>query len=241
MNTLRKKGFFQRIFCEDDSGQAALMDSMFFTIIVASVCTALFYFVVNYGTGQEKMLTSFYSSDFAMDSLKVVNYINVLRDGTPVKLNSSGVQEYDYLLALIKEDYSQNKRFSLETKTAIANTVHSVLKPFESAADYAFFIMKEGASSSDSSFVALILSTHSPTPDREMIFYSCDPPPAAKNILEKKILQKVGKIDSATGRITLSDAPFVIGLKTWISKDIEAIMSIQQDTDFNCIVLEGIN
>jgi hypothetical protein len=254
-----------------ERAQAALVDSLFFTAIVAAICTALFYFVINYGTASESLLNSFYYSDFAMDSLKVITYINVLRDGTPIILDfadyTGSYPEYDYLLALIKEDYSKNsadKKISVQTKTAIANTVRSVLCPFEDSTDFIFFILKESATQVESRFLVLVLATRQrttdPIPNQEpscvsfedeqgvmqrecfyvkRVFYSCEP--SLSTVLEKKIFPVVGKVDSAFGKITLGESgsltPFVLGLSTWISKDIKAIREIESDTEFNCTEL----
>jgi len=233
----------------NSKGQAALVDSMFFIAIVSAICTGLFYFAINYGLGTEALLVSFYSSDFAMDSLKVITYINVMRDGSPVEANPtspSAYYEYDYLLALVKEDYAKSptKTLSPKTRVAIANTLYSVLKPFDDSIDYAFYIAKQGETAADVKFVALIIATHEKTdptaPQVNRVFYSCDP--SAKNVLEKYVFSSVGKVDSAIGKISLFDSRdsssvYVIGLHTWISKNVEALKRdklIATSSEFGC-------
>ena len=110
----------------NSKGQAALMDSLFFLAIVSAVCTTLFFFTVNYGKQLDSQINSFYSTDFAADTIKVVSYINVLRTGMSV-YDADGLVELDYLLAMMKEDYG-NKRVFLQNKKAIASTFNSVSK-----------------------------------------------------------------------------------------------------------------
>jgi len=267
-------------------GQAALVDSLFFIAIVSTVCTGLFYFAINYGTTTETQLNSFYSSDFAMDSLKVLTYINLYRDGNSVNPNDvinitpgggaagggyihtfvlgSSVPQTDYLLAMIKEDFAKNKEITIPTKTAIANTLHSVLKPFDSSIDYIFFIAKESTTASESRFITMILSTRKCTAGCDYmseassrvisrVYYSCNPLKA--NVIEKYIFPYAGKVDSASGKISLVDfvgtstgrySYYVTGLYLWVAKDINKINQIvkteglppgQKEPDFDCVLL----
>jgi hypothetical protein len=245
----------------DFRGQAALVDSLFFIAIVSAVCTALFYFAINYGSSTESSLNSFYSSDFAMDSLKVITYVNVMRDGSAVKLNDElDFSEFDYLLALIKEDYTQSRVIGMDSRKMIANTLYSVLKPFDDSIDYFFYIVKEGATIHESRYIALIIAVHVPSDSGEenqyfcdysgkcyyinRVFYSCDP--SQKYLFEQKILSNVGKVDSAIGKITLNDlssdsgfSPYTIGLHTWVSKKIQAISNLESE-EYNCVKIEGV-
>jgi hypothetical protein len=237
----------------EEHAQAALVDSLFFIAIVSTICTGLFYFAINYGLSPESLLNSFYSSDFAMDSLKVITYINVLRDGSPVTISglaTGGLPEYDYLLALMKEDFAQNKSLGVDTQKAISNTLYSVLRPFDTSIDYVFYISKEGSVVTSGKYLALIVAVHectanctgnvsegtygSPTSARTVsrVFYSCSP--TLNKVLESKLFPNVGKIDSAYGKVNLSDSPYIMGLHTWISKNVGAIKTISTDVDFNC-------
>jgi hypothetical protein len=236
----------------ESRAQAALVDSLFFIGIIATLCSGLFYFTVNYGLSTEKLLNSFYSSDFAMDSLKVITYVNIMRDGTAIQINdgSQTFHEYDYLLAMIKENYSKDKNVSVSTRIAIGNALYSVLKPFDDSIDYLFFIGLEG-SGGDITYDAVILATHKcdsanlddcrrGTTIPRRAFYSCDP--YEKKAITKHILPYVGKVDSAVGKITLSNVnygsssgdstsvgagavPHIIGLYTWVSKSVSVMQS----------------
>ncbi len=239
-------------------GQAALVDSLFFIAIVSIVCTGLFYFTINYGTSTETLLNSFYASDFSMDSLKVISYVNVMRDGTGVSSQSvSGAganpAQFDYMLAMIKEDYARNREVSFQTKTAIANTIHSVLKPFDDSTDYVFYIKREGGDVSGKQFLAFIIATRkctgdccdgecTPTPGDpqlsvERTYYACNP--AQENVMQKFVYPYVGRVDSAVGRIALSDFAgnytyYLMGIDLWVAKKTKAtddIVSKSEETD----------
>ena len=252
----------------NQSGQAALMDSIFFLTIVATICTSLFFFTINYGLQMESQLNSFYSSDFANDALKVITYINVARDGSSaLSLAASGVKEYDYLLALIKEDYANEaqtpKHLTQRTIKAIATTLNSVLKPFEGSLDYAFYLVNE----SDTKPLALIMAVHKKTTSVGSNssssalcedlkngegfvcrnYYYCLP--SAKETLAKKIYPYVGQVNTALARVTLVDwassgdstpHAFQMGLDVWVSKDLNILSNLDapaQIADFNCSLI----
>ncbi len=250
------KPLISRILSTDSRAQAALMDSLFFLAIVSTICTLLFFFAMNYGTVLEKNINSFYSSDFAVDSLKVVTYVNVLRDGNDVySIIPNENPQYDYLFTLIKEDYADTKELKPTTKRAIKNTLSAVMRPFEESLDYSFFIMNEDTNN----FLFLMFAVHDyntgifdeddeTKSNLDLKYYSCNP--QKKDLLAKEILPNVGKVDSSISKITLfelgesgSGKIFVIGLHLWISKDYSALNLLTHGTDadgtnFNCVEIE---
>ncbi len=247
-----------KLFFKDDGGQAALVDSLFFIAIISALGTGLFYFAINYGLSSEDLLNSFYSSDFTTDALKVVTYVNITRDGEIVRANRSikSDDEFDYLFAMIKEDYAENidkdVKITLPIQKNIAKTLYEVLRPFDSSFDYAFFITQEGDIQGKQNFLVLILALHKyhfgETNSSRMItreYYSCRP--KIPNVIEKYIYSSVGSLDSSVGRISLcremgSCSSFLIGINIWVSKSVEIFDKINegQDTDFVCTKLEGI-
>ena len=247
-------------------GQAALMDSLLFLTIVAAITAMLFFYMTSYGDQMNTQLDAFYTKDFAADSLKVITYINVLRDGDileeyVVGNRSEDTPQFDYLLTLMKENYSDKQKFSGATIQAIALTLNSVLKPFGSV-DYAFYLLSE----SESDFLFLMISVHEgklSLVDEEKkkydvdyvdrVFYSCEP--ISQDVLTKHITPYVGQIDQSKGKISFLDPDvtdslgrtFIIGIDVWISKDLPAIKSFNPDfhdtlspaalqagQDFNC-------
>jgi hypothetical protein len=250
----------------DQRGQAALMDSIFFLTIVATITTSLFFFAVNYGLQTEDQINSFYSRDFATDSLKVISYINVSRDGRSIaELRSSPeVFENDYLLALIKEDYADKRVMSPGTTKAIARTLSEVLSSFDTSIDYTFYLLNE----SEEDYLFLLFATHECDDgdddsdgdgvtackdiDEDLSdyitrkYFYCEP--SDNTILETEIFPNAGKVDSAFGKITLADSsdpeqpvrPFVVGFSGWVVSDIPQLSeeNLTTNMDFNCSVID---
>ena len=246
--------------CPGEKGQAALFDSLFFLAIVSVVGTFLFFYAINYGVTINDRIDSFYSADFAADSLKVISYVNATRDGTDIKDFFQGGDKYDepaqfdYLLALIKEDYYDKQTFSPETRKAIVSTLGYVLRPFNDSLDYTFYMVNQDSDQ----FLFLLLAVHgnavvtdtpvgpdlsgrviSDVTEVDRLFYYCQP--SNKNILEQKIFPYVGKVDFSREKISLSDDPesdgksFIMGLEMWVARDISALTEIQNSGgDFNC-------
>ncbi|MCX6800795.1 MAG: hypothetical protein NTZ73_01250 [Candidatus Diapherotrites archaeon] len=253
-------------FGRDEGGQAALTDSLFFLAIVSMICTLLFYFLINYGATVEEQINSFYSGDFAMDTLKVIAYVNVMRDGTSIYSLTGDNPQYDYLLAMIKEDYAessgnQNPSLNSATRKAIANTVHSVMKPFEHSVDYAFYLFQEDSQK----FLFLLMGVHECKKSgtecekdssgnivgSERRMYYCIP--ASPGILKDKVFPYVGKVDSATSKVFLDKgtskdlsavtgvgANYIMSLDLWISKDVNNLWGLDSaanKADFNCALI----
>lgn len=235
----------------NQKGQAALIDSIIFLTIVMSIATGLLFFTVNYGLTSQDQLQSFYSSDFAADALKVVTYINVVRDGTnidEIEYENSEDIELDYLLALIKEDYADKKELSGTTINAIKNTFSAALQPFDNAIDYAFYLFNED----ESEYLFLLMAVHEcksgcndPGLPKEIerLFYYCKP--GTTNYLEYEVFPTVGKVDSAFGKITLQDEdnidsigrPFIMGLQVWIVRDSIALSSLSLNPELDCCIV----
>jgi hypothetical protein len=235
----------------NQKGQAALMDSIIFLTIVASIATGLLYFTINYGISTEEQLSSFYSSDFASDTLKVITYINVARDGTDIydtaSLGSTEVQ-LDYLLALMKEDYADKQELSLTTINSIKTVFESVLLPFDAALDYSYYLYNED----EDDFLFMLFATHEctsgcddPTAEKNIdrIFYYCKP--TIPDYLETDVFPKVGQVDSAFGKVTLHESnnldtpgkPFIMALHVWITREIPELIDLESNTELSCCVI----
>jgi len=231
-------------------GQAALMDSIFFLTIVASITAGMFFFTINYGLQTESQLASFYSADFASDVLKVVSYINVLRDGSEFSYVISGeAVELDYLLALIKEDYFDKKEMSDPTVKAIASTMGATMKPFDNSYDYAFYLVNE----SEQNFLFLLIAIHECTSGEvicndptvtdkivDRVFFYCKP--EISDFLEQQVFPAVGKVDSGYGKVTLSETVgdrmeskiFIMGLNIWRANTVEPLKDLEDNAELVC-------
>ncbi len=245
-------------------GQAALLDSIFFLTIVASISAGLLFFTINYGLQTQEQMSSFYSTDFCADALKIITYINVTRQGDNVSSenisssNSSDI-ELDYLLALIKEDYADKKEMSQRTKNALKNTLESALKPFEASIDYVYYLFDNEPSGN---YLFLLFAVHecegdgcidatSKTKNVERVFYFCTPQ-GKTDYLEKDLFPTLGKVDSAFGKISLPEiyAPsttsstdvrekfFIMGLHVWVVKNSTELKKVTiTNTDLNCVII----
>jgi hypothetical protein len=196
------------------------------------------------------------------DSLKVISYINVVRDGRSIEevRNSGDIFESDYLLALIKEDYANERKMSPPTRKAIVRTLDTVMKPFDAAIDYSFFLLSE----SEEQYLFLLFATHQCDDggddyDGDGIsscldideakedyvqrkYYYCEP--GDNTILEREVFPTVGKVDTAFGKITLADAaedekqgrPFVVGFSGWVATSTPQLTedNLLNSADYNC-------
>lgn len=249
----------------NNKGQAALVDSVLFLTIIMSISAGFLFFTINYGSQTQNQLSSFYSSDFSADVLKIVTYINVARDGSLISsqdLEGSDFDDFelDYLLVLIKEDYADSRSVTQRTQNAIKNTFESALKPFQASMDYVFYLYNEETNE----YFFLLFSVHEcveycdveqiqtrvglvsrPNPNMviENRFYFCQPD-GRNNFLEKELFPTLGKVDSAFGKVTLpvsldsAGMSFVMGLHIWVVTNSDKISEIGDGSaDLNCELL----
>jgi hypothetical protein len=252
---INKNNYFKKI-CFNERGQASLVDSIIFLTIVSSVVTMLFFFMIGYGDRVEKQINSVYTEDFSMDTLKVITYINVLRDGKSVfdydyEYSNQNSPEHDYLLTMIKEDHADIGAFSSPTKQAVVSTISSVLQPFEESLDYAFFILQEDSDK----FSLLIFAIHEGLFNEDgdleevnRVYYDCNPDNS--EILATDVFPNVGKVNSAVGKVMLThpnsekNVPFLMSLNLWVSSDISVFKNMAEPDvengikDFNCVKID---
>ncbi|MDD3159824.1 MAG: hypothetical protein PHQ98_02560 [Candidatus ainarchaeum sp.] len=221
-----------KLFKFNQTGQAALMDSIFFLTIVSTIGVALFYFYIHYGEQTNTLITSFYSQDFSSDVLKVISYSSALRGGEDLTKFQGSNPELDYLFALIKEDFSNNqKNLSDGTIFAIARTVSVILKPFDNSFDYAFYINSPDSSNDKSNYYFFLVANHEivdSTVSRN--YYSCI---VNQTNAEKHLFSKVGKIDSSIAKLSLTKKDgdkttnfvYDVVLNIWINRNIDLFKS----------------
>lgn len=132
-----------------NKGQAALTDSLFFLLIVVSVCVLLFRYSSTYGIRVQESLNDFYFKEYANSAIRTLFYMTVPND-----INTSyDYPETDYLMTMVKQDYYNNARIgptgsdinslSLTTdyisKYQLYNSLKIVMQPIENY-DYLFYI-----------------------------------------------------------------------------------------------------
>ncbi len=154
-------------------GQAAVFDSLFMLSVVTSLAVLLFVFSNSYGNSINDSLLREYSTDFVTDALKTILYSSTTRTSTnslSIDLaRNPGKQEVDYLLAVIKEDFSSSQELSNDSKIVLKNNVEKIMIPMQDQFDYMFFIAVEKNSVIDYSYFLLykseFLCSNHPCPD----------------------------------------------------------------------------
>ncbi len=152
------KNFFFSIsaflFLKESRGQAAITDAVFFLLIVSGLAVFLFSFNATYGNSVSERFSAKYSEDVAIDSIKTILYSSVSRSNK--SLYSSDEDLFvDSFLALMKEDYTEDKELNDSTKLILANNIMKVLAPLAPAKDF-MFLMYESSSLTDTPFFVLL-------------------------------------------------------------------------------------
>ncbi len=119
-------------------GQAAVTDSLYFILIVTFLSVFLFGFANTYGNSVREQISAQYNTVFATNALKAILYSSTPRDISQSLYSENS--EVDYLLAIVKEDYSDDQRIDDEERKVLAKTISSIMSPVQDTADYAFYI-----------------------------------------------------------------------------------------------------
>ncbi|MFH1587111.1 MAG: hypothetical protein ABID38_04600 [Candidatus Diapherotrites archaeon] len=122
-----------------EKGQAAITDAMYFLLIVSGLCVFLFVFSATYGENISRQINREFNAEFTASALKTILYSSTARDTTQ-SLYEYGA-EIDYLLAYVKEDYSDDEKFSEEIIVVLADDINAVMSPYSSSNDYFFTIV----------------------------------------------------------------------------------------------------
>ena len=122
----------------DSRAQAAVTDALYFLMIVTFLAIFLFGFANSYGTSIREQINDEFNTVFATNALKTVLYSSTPRD--PGESIYDQDAEVDYLLAIIKEDYSDDQEIGPEERVVLGKTVRSIMSPVQDSKDYIFFI-----------------------------------------------------------------------------------------------------
>jgi hypothetical protein len=204
-----------------NKGQAALTDSLFFLLIVVSVCVLLFRYSSTYGVKIQDSLNDFYFKEYANSAIRTLFYMTVPND-----INISyNYPETDYLMTTVKQDYYNNARigptdsdinqlelnYNYISKYQLYNSLKVIMQPIENY-DFLFYIFS-GSSTDGKLFPFFLLKrtifekgeqeySYDPinyTVD-ESIYYLCDP---SNDLQVRNTFAKVGKIYSSSIPIRL--------------------------------------
>ena len=123
---------------KSQQGQAAVTDALYLLLIVTTLAVFLFVFSIRFGSGISNVVSRQYSIDFTSSALKSLLYASVPRDATYYDSPnpSQFPAEFDYLLAIAKQDYFVDRALSDNTKQLIRYNIRGIMKPISSNADF---------------------------------------------------------------------------------------------------------
>jgi len=157
-------------------GQASVTDALYFLLIVTFLSVFLFGFANSYGSVIREQLNDEYNTTFATNALKTILYSSTPRN--PDKTIFDDDAEIDYLLALVKEDYSDDLQVNETEMNVLGKSISAILAPVEDTLDYMFYIHIPG---DEQKIVYLLVHVtnfqrdDADVPAREFYVYSADP------------------------------------------------------------------
>jgi len=122
----------------NENGQAAVTDALYFLMIVTFLSVFLFGFANSYGNSVKEQIGDEFNTTFATNALKTILYSSTPRDFQKSIYDEDA--EIDSLLAIIKEDYSDDQKIDNIEKVVLGKTISSILSPIEDSIDYVFYI-----------------------------------------------------------------------------------------------------
>jgi len=123
-----------------EKGQAAITDALYFLLIVTFLSVFLFGFANSYGSSIREQISDEYSTIFATNALKSILYTSTPRDPDQDVFNLSPDMEVDYLLAMVKEDYADDRVIDENQRKVFGKTISKILSPIGDTFDYIFLI-----------------------------------------------------------------------------------------------------
>ncbi len=121
-----------------EKGQAAVTDALYFLMVVTFLSIFMFGFANSYGNSIREKIGNEYSTSFATNALKTILYASTPREASKTVYDADA--EIDYLLAVIKEDYSDDAVLGPTERKVLGRTVSAVMAPVADTKDYAFYV-----------------------------------------------------------------------------------------------------
>lgn len=143
----------------EERGQAAVTDALYFLMVVTFLSIFMFGFASTYGNSVKDKISDEYSTTFATNALKTILYASTPRDAGRSVYDKGA--EIDYLLAIIKEDYSDDTSIGPAERRVLGKTITSVMAPIADTKDYVFYITipKQEQTNKNGQFVFLFFHT----------------------------------------------------------------------------------
>ncbi len=148
-----------RLIAREQKGQAAVTDALYFLMVVTFLSIFMFGFANSYGNSVKDKISNEYSTTFATNALKTILYASTPRDSSKTIYDPEA--EIDYLLAIIKEDYSDDTSLGPTERRVLGRTISSVMAPIADTKDYLFYmtIPKQEQTNKNGQFVFLFFHT----------------------------------------------------------------------------------
>jgi len=150
-----------KISLKKNKAQAAVTDSLFFLIIIVSLCVLLFRYSSTYGLRVQESISNLYFQEYTNSAMKTIFYTTVPLD---FDLNLDKPVAKDYLIVAIKQDFFADGHIgatgsdinALNTtdneniaKFNLFQTIKSIMRPLDSY-DYTFYLLNTGTNISTS-------------------------------------------------------------------------------------------
>ncbi len=119
-------------------GQAAVTDALYFLLVVTFLSVFLFGFANSYGNNIKEQINNQNTTAFATNALKTILYSSTTRD--PDQDITAPNAEIDYVLAILKEDYADDKKLKSTQRNVLGKTISGIMSPVEDNLDYVFII-----------------------------------------------------------------------------------------------------
>ena len=199
-------------------GQAAITDALFLLVIVSGLAALMFFFITGtptesnlnpraqnlsggkgfgYGMSVERIALEYYATDYATSALQTLLYSSTPRH---VEETLEEAKEVDYLLAFMKEDYANDKKFSDSTKRLVLQDLNLVMSSSLPAYDF-IFIMRtiplESTGDSEPVLIILKYTDYNSVTGAQRIYYFCEPGPGKEDLIEEDLLSMAGSVVKA--------------------------------------------
>ncbi|MFH0714827.1 MAG: hypothetical protein V1847_03180 [Candidatus Diapherotrites archaeon] len=141
-------------FALNSRGQAAMTDALVLLFVTGALVASIFSFSAEYGTTVNDYLEAQYGIDYTTSALKTLLYASVpknieveCKDDKTISDCLDHAVEVDYLLAMIKQDYSNNASGKSQlddetTREVLRQHVKDVMQNVSPSYDYLFSIQE---------------------------------------------------------------------------------------------------
>ena len=241
------------------SAQAAITDSIFLLVIVASLSALMFFFITGtppstgqeiqypagrgsgYGMTVQRIALEYYGTDYATSALQTLMYSSTPRHEGE---NLEDALEVDYLLAFLKEDYANDLEFEDSTKMLLLQDLNVIMVSSLPVYDFVFYMhtMPEGTYNlPESVFVLLKYTDFDAVPEPKRTYYFCELSQGRVRYIEERLLSRAGAVVKAQPVILRfkvegreGTEKIFTSLDMWPATELPKAEVIESVDDLNC-------